>query len=185
MRNALITLLLAAAACAAAQTEEQMAEMMKLAEPGEHHKIIGQMAGKWKVDVVYVMNGQEGKGTADMEAKWILGGRWLQMQYESNFMGSPFTVVQHLGYDNVAKEHVEISMNTMATDLMVNRGPCSEGGKTISHKGTYPDIFTKGTMVMRTVYTIKSDDEFTIEWFEKRGDEKEVRAVVLTHKRVK
>ena len=49
------------------------------AMPGEHHKLLGKMAGSWKTAVKYRMNADtpvvESEGTC--KRKWILGDRFL------------------------------------------------------------------------------------------------------------
>jgi Protein of unknown function (DUF1579) len=82
-----------AAACAPDAQAKMKAEMeayAKLAQPGEHHKHLGHLAGKWKVTgKAWMAPGQppvEIHGT--MEASWILGGRYLQELHQGAFMAS-------------------------------------------------------------------------------------------------
>src|SRR4029077_17597223 len=85
---------------AQAKAKAEMDAYMKLAQPGEHHKRLGHLAGKWKTSGQMMTPGQptiEMSGT--MEASWILGGRYLQELHTGSFMGQAFEGRSLDGYD--------------------------------------------------------------------------------------
>ena len=154
-------------------------------EPGTVHKQMEPLAGSWDIDITYVINGQENHGKAKCEAKWILDGRFLRQEYHSNMMGKPFTVIQHLGYDNQKKKTIEIMMDSMSTGVLHNEGSISEDGKTITNHGETRDPATGKTVKLRTVYTIIDPDHFKLEWFDVGDDGKETKGVSMIHTRRK
>ncbi|HWP30132.1 MAG TPA: DUF1579 family protein [Fimbriimonadales bacterium] len=163
---------------ATAQTETE--KMMEMGKPGKYHKILDSLAGDWDVVVKYKMEGKEQEGKATLQSKWILDGRFLQQEYKSNFMGSPFTVIQILGYDNQNNEPFVFHINSMETGALHTKGKISEDGKVITTSGEFIDSTGKKSK-LKMVFTIKSKDKFTLEWFQMQEGKPEERIVILEH----
>jgi hypothetical protein len=153
--------------------------------PGPVHKQMERLAGNWDVDIVYIFNGKENKGKAKCETRWILDGRFLQQEYKSLFMGRPYTVLQHLGYDNQKKKTIEITMNSLSTGVHYNEGSISEDGKVITNEGDALDPKTGKSTKLRTVTTIVDDDHYTLEWFKPGADGRSEKVVSMSHMRRK
>ncbi len=153
--------------------------------PGPVHKQMEPLAGKWDVDITYVMNGKENHGKVSCEANWILDGRFLRQEYHSNVMGMPYNVVQHLGYDNQKKKTIELMMDNMSTGILLNEGTISDDGKTITNHGEMKDPMSGKSVKLRTVYTITDPDHFKLEWFMTGDDGKEAKNVSMSHTRRK
>jgi hypothetical protein len=153
--------------------------------PGPVHKQMESLAGSWDVDITFILDGKENKGKAKCEARWILDGRFLQQEYRSNFMGKPFTVLQHLGYDNERKKTIEIMMDNLGTGVIHNEGSISKDGKVITNEGESLDHATGKNTKLRTVTTIVDQDHYTLEWFKPGADGKEEKLVSMMHTRRK
>jgi hypothetical protein len=153
--------------------------------PGPVHKQMESLAGKWDVEVTYVIEGKERKGKATCEAKWIMDGRFLQQDYKSNLMGKPYNVMQLLGYDNNKKKTIEIVINNLGTGVLHNEGSISNDGKTITNEGEHLDPRSDKMTKLRTVTTIIDQDHYTLEWFHTNADGKEEKSVSLKHTRQK
>ncbi len=153
--------------------------------PGPAHKQIVGLAGSWDVTVTYVLSGSERTGTARCESHWILGGRFLQQEYNSNFMGKPYTVLQLLGYDNQKKKTIELMMNNLSTGVLHNEGSISEDGKVITNEGESLDHETGKPVKLRTVTTIIDEDHYTLEWFRPGPTGKDEKVVSMSHRRRK
>jgi len=153
--------------------------------PGPVHQRLNEMVGRWDVAIQYKLgkNVQNGKATCD--AKLILGGRFLQQDYNSLFQGQPFQVMQILGYDNQKKKVIELMMDTMSTSVLHNEGQVSEDGKVITNTGESLDPRTKKPYKLRTVYTIADHDHFTLEWYRIDEGAADEKVVTLTHARRK
>jgi len=116
-----------------------MEAMQKAATPGDAHKKLEPFVGKFDAKVKMWMDPskppEESAGTA--ENKWVLGNRWVEMQYQGTFMGQPFSGIGYTGYDNVAKKYVGTWMDTASTGVMLSSG--SMAGKVMTWSGTMSD----------------------------------------------
>jgi hypothetical protein len=153
--------------------------------PGPVHERLNKLAGEWDVAIQYKLGENVYNGKATCEAKWILGGRFLQQDYNSRFQGEPYHVLQILGYDNDRKKVIELKMDTLSTGLLHNEGEISEDGKVITNIGENRDPRTKKPYKLRTVYTITDHDHFTIDWYRIEEGVPDEKAVTLTHTRRK
>src|SRR6516225_2342124 len=170
MRCTLVLAVLAPApARLVAQEKKDQAPKVPADVPGPAHQQLGKLEGSWDVTITYKLGDKVREGKATCQAKLILGGRFLQQDYDSIFQDQPFHVLQILGYDNDKQKTFELMMDSMSTGLLHNEGTISEDGKLITNLGQSRDPTTKKPYKLRTVYTIADPDHFTIEWF--RTDE--------------
>jgi hypothetical protein len=168
-----------------AQDDKKQDQTARADAPGPVHKRLGELAGTWDVSTRYIFGDKEREGKATCEAKMILGGRFLQQDYDSLFQGQPFHVLQLLGYDNARKKSIEIMMDTMGTGIRHNEGTVSVDGNVISNLGESIDPQSGKPDKLHTVTTIIDRDNFTLEWFHVEDGGKETKVVTLTHKRRK
>ena len=165
----------------AQEKREKMAEMMKATQPGERHKQLDILAGGWDVVVRFKYGpGPERQGKASSEAKWILGGRFLQQEYQSE---TGQVTLQFIGYDNQKRKFFEIKMDNMDTGVLYTEGTISDDGKVITNVGDRTDPMTGDTRKLRTVTTVIDKDHYTVEWFQMGADGKEQKVVTLIHMR--
>jgi hypothetical protein len=169
----------------AAQEDSQKKHAVREDLPGPVHKRLTDLAGSWDVTVQYKIGEKFQEGKAKCEATSILGGRFLRQQYNTQFQGNPFTVVQILGYDNSRKKSIEFKIDNMATSAMYNEGTVSDDGKVITNQGEPLEPGSGKPYKLRTVYTIIDDDHFTLEWFHIDDAGKAERVVNMTHTRKK
>ena len=103
---------------------DDMQAWMAKNQPNEHHAHLAESIGDWKVAGKFWMEpGQppmETEGTSKITS--ILGGRYVQHEYDSSFMGSPFQGVGIDGYDTVKQAYVSIWVDSMSTGVMVMEG---------------------------------------------------------------
>ena len=175
-----------ATAVGLAQEDRDQGQAAKADLPGPVHQRLNELAGTWDVVVQYMLGDKQHEGKATCEAKWILDGRFLQQEYNSQFQGKPFHVVQLLGYDNPRKKTIEIMMDNLSTGVLHNEGSISEDGKVITNTGESLDPVTGKPYKLRTVTTIVDHDHFTLEWFRsrRRGQGKQSREHVSHTKEV-
>ncbi|MDG3003211.1 DUF1579 family protein [Paludisphaera mucosa] len=164
--------------------QEKRTEQEDLRAPGEEHKRLNAMAGRWDVVVTYRLGpDREMKGTAQCDAKWVLDGRFLRQDYRSEIQKRPFEVVQYLGFDRSKKRFVELKMDSMDTAVMHNEGSLSDDGRTITCVGERLDREDGRSRPLRTVYTLTDADHFTLSWYTTDSTGKEEKAVELVHTR--
>jgi len=151
---------------AQAKAKAEMDAYMKLAQPGEHHKHLGNLAGKWKTSGKMMTPGQppiEMGGT--MEASWILGGRYLQELHTGSFMGQPFEGRSLDGYDNMTHQYFSTWVDNMGTGVMVFRGSCDDPCKVLTETAEGPDPMTGKVVKTKNVTTFVDPDTYRFEMY--------------------
>jgi ribosome maturation factor RimP len=150
--------------------------------PGDEHKKLDTLAGAWDVSLkIPVAGGRVIQGKSSCEAKWVLDGRFMRLEYSSTFAGKPLTVLRYVGFDRHKGKFVEIHFESTHTDVMHAEGDISGDGKTITCTGTHVDSSTGKAVNVQTVTTISDRDNFTLEmsYLDPAG----TKVITLTHKR--
>ncbi len=175
--------------------DAKMAEMMKkweeYATPGEHHKRLDALVGKWDYENHRWMEPggepQVSKGTCEL--KWVFDGRYLQQDCTGPAEGpdgKPFRGSGLYGYDNAKKQYFSTWIDNMGTGIMVGWGTCDAAGKVITYTGEYADPMT-GDLHKKCRSTLKLDspDKFVYECYVAGPDGKEFKEMELTYTRAK
>lgn len=134
------------------QEAAMMQEFMKLAAPGDGHKKLEPLIGKWKSTTKVWMGGpgsqaMESSGTS--ERKWILGGRYILEEHKGQMMGMPHEGFGLTGYDNFRNLYTSMWSDNMGTAMLTMKGACDPAGKTFTYYGEMdePGIKITGRMV--------------------------------------
>ena len=158
----------------------------KLATPGAPHNVLARMAGTWNAKVRSWMEpgGPPAESAGTSEAKMILGGRFLHMDFAGDMMGSPFTGVGVTGYDNHTKKYVSTWIDSMGTAILFFEGSGSADGKTFTQECLYDDPI-KGPMKWRSVTRIVDENNHLFEMYGtgKNGKEEKMMEITYTRKR--
>lgn len=181
------TVLLAAPAWAQDEKKGAMPPEMeawaKIGTPGEPHKKLAPMVGKWATTTtMWMAPGQapmEVKGTA--EGKWILDGRYVEMVHHSSMMGKPFEGRSVDGYDNQTQRYVNTWMDTMSTAPMIAYGKVEGNG--LAYSGEFIDPMTNQKMTSRSVLSWPDKDTFKFESYMPGPDGKEFKSMEVVGKR--
>ena len=129
--------------------QSAMAEGMKrwqeACTPGEHHKRLAELIGKWDIDTRMFAGGPDAppsseKGTA--EFKWLLDGRWLQQEWQGTMMGRPIKGFGLTGYDNYKKKYVSSWIDSMTTTMNTAEGNFDQSGKVMLSFGFLDEPIT-------------------------------------------
>ncbi len=169
-------------------TPEQKAAMEKMrvaATPGEQHKLLAALAGKWNVEVKM----WQAPGLAPdvshgvSTAKMILGGRYLEESFKSAFMNQPFEGIGYTGYDNVQKKFIGTWMDNMSTGIMTSAGDLDAAGKVMTCLVTYADPQSGKVTTSRDVLRIVDKDKHVMEMYNKGPDGKEFLMMEITYTR--
>jgi hypothetical protein len=127
-----------AAAPAPAAGKDQNQAMMEayeaMSKPGEHHKRLDGLVGRWTMTgKSWMAPGQPPiEMQSTMEASWMLGGRYLQETHRGSFLGKPFEGMAIDGYDNAAHEYFSTWMDNMGTGVANFRGTCDDPCRTLT-----------------------------------------------------
>ena len=153
----------------------------KLGTPGAPHKMLASLAGSWTTKTRGWMEPDKPpmEGTGTCEQKMLLGGRYLQQEYTGEMMGSPFTGINVIGYDNHAKKYVSTWIDSMSTGIYYFEGTAT--GKTTTQRCSYDDP-VRGPMVWRSVTRIVNNDTLKLEMYlaPKRGKEEKMMEMTVT-----
>ena len=165
--------------------QAMMEVYQRLATPGEPHKSLARMAGSWSVKCKSWMepNKPPMESTGTCEQKMILDGRYLQQEFTGEMMGSPFTGLGIIGYDNHTKKCVSTWIDSMSTGIYFFEGTASEDGKTITQESNYDDP-VMGPMKYRSVTRIVDENTLEFEMYgtDKRGKEEKMMEMTYTRK---
>ena len=149
-------------------SEEAMAEMqawMELAQPGEHHEHLAPYAGKWKSDITMWMEpgGEPMTETAQSEARFVLGGRYLEWIHTGTFGGMPFEGRQIDAYNNGDQRYEATWTDNFGTLILYYTGDCEDDGKVRTLHTELSDPMSGETISQRAVYTWQDEDHWTYE----------------------
>lgn len=171
---------------AGAPDEKAAMEMMaKASTPGEAHKKLDALAGKFSVKSKMWMDpskAPEESGGAT-ERKWIMGNRYLQENYQGSFMGQAFDGMGISGYDNVTKKYFGSWIDSGSTSMTLSRGSMS--GNTITYKGMMTDPMAGKEVPYTMKMIITDNDNHKMEMWGPGPGGKEMKWMELSYARVK
>ena len=164
--------------------QAMMEKFEKQATPGEPHKRLASVEGKWDTKTKSWMEPNkppmESAGTC--EQKMILGGRFLKQKCTGEMMGKTFEGVGVTGYDNQTKKYTSTWMDSLSTTLHVMEGASSDE-KTITQEGQYTCPI-RGEMKLRAVTKMVDQNTNTFEMYgtDKSGQEMKMMEITYTRK---
>lgn len=167
--------------------EKAMMEMMaKYSTPGPEHKKLEAMVGTWDTAAKMWMDPsaapQESKGVA--ENKMVLGGRYLEQNFEGTMMDQPFTGKGYTGYDLYKKQYVSTWMDSMGTMIMSATGNTDPSGK-LTMTGSMDDYMTGKKMDFKETMTMVDNDHQTFEMWMTGPDGKMFKTLEIQYTRRK
>ncbi len=166
--------------------QAMMEVYQKLGIPGAPHKMLAKLVGTWTTRTRVWMEPDKPpmEGTGTCEQKVLFDGRYLQQKYIGEMMGSSFTGINLIGYDNHAHKYVSTWIDSMSTAIYYFEGTAGEDGKTITQVCSYNDP-VRGPTVWRSVTRIVDDDTLNYEMYltSKGGKEEKMSEMTVTRKR--
>lgn len=188
--TAALCFLLPAASGVAGEQETQgdasaeMKEWMELLSPGEHHAKLESLVGSWDCEVRMWESPEQdpliNKGSA--EFSWILGGRYLQQDFEGSFIAMPFTGLGFTGYDNVAGHYVSVWMDDLGTGIMTETGSANEAGTVFKSQGSFYDPNTGELAHTRSVHKVVDQDQHLVVMY-RLVDGEEIKMMEIVYSR--
>jgi hypothetical protein len=166
--------------------EAMMEVYRKLAVPGAPHKMLATLEGSWSTKTRAWMEPDKPpmEGTGTCEQKMLLGGRYLLQEYAGEMMGSQFTGINLIGYDNHTRKFVSTWIDSMSTGIYYFEGSAGADGKTITQQSRCDDP-VRGPMVWRSVTRIADDNTLRYDMYmtPKGGKEEKMMEMTVTRKR--
>ncbi len=173
------------AANAEADNEALVETWVRHAMPGEHHRLLGKMAGEWTTAVKYRMNPEVevAESTGTCERKWILGKRFLLEEFDGGMLGLPFRALAIYGYDAFDKKYTSVWVDTTSTAMTTSQGTCRKQCELIAFTGQHADPWTGTKRPSRGVTRFISDQRHVLELYEPGPDGKEFKVLEIVYTR--
>jgi hypothetical protein len=161
----------------------EMAEWEKAQRVGPEHKRLTAMAGAWDcVVVTYMPDGSTAESKGRERCRAILGGRFLESQFEGDMMGMGYTGRGLLGYDNVKKKYVMTWADSMSTGIMAFEGTADDAARTMTLTATQVAPGGKAE-TWRAVTTVADDTHHTFDMHVTKPGEKEAKVMTIKYTR--
>jgi hypothetical protein len=166
-----------------AATEALEKQWEEFARVGEEHKQLARLVGEWKTEVKTFYpdpaNPETTQGSATFRA--LMGGRYVQQNFQGEFAGQRFRGMGISGYDNRKKKYVGAWIDTMGTGIMTTEGAYDEKKHELVETGVSsgPTGEEKVKMISRYL----DDNKFVFEMYMVDGEGKETKTMEMTYTR--
>ena len=154
----------------------------KAAEPGPMQKWLTQLEGEWTSEAKDTASGSEATDKGAMTSKMVMGGRFLQMEYDGRWHGKFFKGGGFLGYNNVDKRFESAWVDSGGSMISFMTGQADASGKVLTLTGEVTDPTTGKKAMMREVLTILGKDAHKTEFFIP-ADGKEMKIMEINYTR--
>ncbi len=124
--------------------------------PGEHHQHLAALIGEWDYSML-IWNSPTSDPlelTGSSEARWTLGGRFVETYYHGDFQGRPFEGHSIDGYDNQKKKYTNVWRDNLGTYTVVSEGNCTEDGRVRTMSYQFSDPASGLTLTNENVITV-------------------------------
>ena len=165
-----------------------MQAWMEASTPGAHQKALEPMVGNFTYTLKFKMDPSQDWTTSEgtYEGNMAMDGRYLLTDVKGDMMGSQFHGMGCLAYDNVLKKYVSAWIDNMGTGIMRTEGAGDAANKVITFEGKMMDPMTRKETAYKYVYEIKSNDAFTMRWWQPgMADGKMFESMVIEYTREK
>ena len=167
--------------------DEQMAALLKAGIPGDHHKILDKLVGKWEGGFTMQMapDAPPMKSTGSVTRKWILDGRFIQEEVEAEMDGEKFEGIGFIGYNNLTGLYEAVWMENMSTGIYSETGCYDTVKQSLMTRGTHHDPATGRLVPTRGKMDLSSPDRHVYEGYAVGEDGQEFKSFSGVLERVK
>jgi hypothetical protein len=171
----------------AKQEKAMMEAWQRAATPGEGHKKLDALVGTFDVKVRSTVDPsrppEDSVGTSTNS--WVLGGRYVEQEFDGEFMGEPYRGIGYTGYDNVQKKFVSVWMDTAGTGMMFLTSAADKTGKTISGSARIWDPLTEKPLPVESKIIVTDNDHHSFELWAKAPNGKMIKLMDIQYTRKK
>ncbi len=152
-----------------ATADQQAGQMrwMKHMTPGQAHKHMAEMAGKFNtVNRMWMAPGtepMESPGTC--ENTMLMGGRYQRSTYAGNMMGMIFEGESVTGFDNTKNQFQSTWIDNLGSSVTMTTGTYDEASHTITMTGTMYEPMSGGDVTIKMVIRYESKDKYVMEMY--------------------
>ncbi len=118
-------------------------DLLAQTKPGPEHERLAQLAGAWNIAVTMGGGPQPMKWQGQANAKPVVGGRFLEINYEAPGAGDPAEGMLLLGFDRRHGEYTLVALDQWGTYWVTARGKPTEGSKLVKLYGRDDDPMMK------------------------------------------
>jgi hypothetical protein len=165
--------------------EEMMKKMEVAGTPGAAHKALEPLVGEWNAEVKTWMapDAPPTVTRATAKAEWIMGRRFVQEEFNGEFMGKPFRGLSLTGYDNTKQAYNSVWIDDIHTTMFTSEGKAG-GDREITLEGTYDCPITGQKDVgMKQVIRVVSRDKHILEMYDlSKGENVKTMEITYTRK---
>jgi hypothetical protein len=165
-----------------ADKQEMMRKVEEAGKPGPGHKALEHYVGNWKCDVKCWMDpkGQPEQSQGTSKMSWIMGGRYLQEEFQGQMMGRPFNGRVVLTFNSVKQTYQSVWFDDMNLALFMTEGRGDSKGITLEGKSSCP-VTGQTDIPMKIVLRVLSPDKHTFEMFD--GSQGNAKTMEITYTR--
>lgn len=168
--------------------DEMMKTAIEMGKPGKAHEKLGFLEGDWEMDIKTWMDptGAPMKSTAVSENRYILDGRFMQMNGTGEVFGENVEYITFIGYDNRFKKYFLFGIDTFGTYMICCDGEYDEENGKYTFAGTDIDTMSGQEYGYRFVIQTLNENEFLYEiYFDFKGmNEFKVNELIYKRKKM-
>lgn len=163
--------------------DEMMRAYMKLGMPAEEHKEMLESAGTWTTHAEFMTapGAPPSESTGEAVITPVMGGRYMHIVLEMDFMGMPYRGEGHFGYDNGRERFVSTWIDSMSTQISYMTGTTNDDGALVMTGET----FTPGVGVtdMKIVERWIGDDAWVQTFYDQTPAGEWTKSGTITYSR--
>ena len=170
-----------------ASEKAMMEAWQKAATPGEPHKKLDALVGTFDAKVRSTVDPSKPPedSTGTSVNSWVLGGRYVQQEFDGSFMGEPFNGIGYTGYDNVQKKYLSVWMDTAGTGMMWMTAAPDKTGKTMAGSARIWDPMTQKPATVESKMTVIDNDHHNFELWGKAPNGRQIKLMEIQYTRKK
>ena len=119
-----------------------MQAWMEASALGPAHEWLGQFIGTWDATMTMHMGEETTTAQGRAEFSWLMEGRFVQDDFEGDFMGMPMAGFGITGFDNVRRQFVGIWTDSFSTGISMMYGSLDPSGKVLTMVGAMDEPST-------------------------------------------
>lgn len=157
------------------------AEPGGMPQPTAEHKELMQGVGSWEGTLTSYIPGQPESTIPAQDEVVGVGGFWTHSRFSCVYMGQPYIGTGLLGYNPATKSYVGTWVDSMSSHLAIMKGEKDAKTNALVMQWHAPN--EQGVMTHQRSVTERTDDAYTITFYEGEGEER--KHMVITMKRKK
>lgn len=167
---------------------EPAMDFAALSAPNESHQKLHPFEGRFKAEVrMWMGPGDPHLTTGVMVNSLVLGGRYLQQEYQSDPNEGPFPSFEgrgFWGFNKQSQQYEGFWIDNASTVMQIEHGKVDEAGAEWVMEGVAKNPVTGDDMTRRSIIRLVDRDHHSMETYFKGPDGKEAKGMEIQYKRV-